>query len=276
MKTFNKTLIALGLVAVSGAFLTSCNKTVTPGKIDGDWDVTSGSTDESFVQEDYSRTVTSTFNGSTVTSTITVKDGNDTDTDGSTANMTISYTFDKKTGEYSSSRVETSEDVDSYGFYYVYNDTTDSYEYEGSFERVAARTSTINESGLFTISGDAGDEIEKNSQVVFQMMSMTDNYTEVYTYFDETTGDELNRTEIREAVYNPVTFETDYVRPDADSEGQESITGSSANSIVWNVVELEKDVMTVEWTDEVNYVDGTENDNNYTSTTTTSWTLTAK
>ena len=276
MKSFNKTLIALGLVAVSGAFLTSCNKTVTSGKVDGDWDVTSGSMNESWSQDDYSETTTSTFNGSKVTSTTTIKDGNDTDTDGATTDLKISYTFDKKTGDYSTSRVETSNDIDMYGTYYVFNDTTDEYEWEGTYERVANRISTITESGLFTVTGDAGDDIEKNSQIVFQMMSMSENFTEEYTYYDEESGDELNRSDIYEAEFNPNTFETDYNRPDGSDEGSESISGSSSSSLVWNVTELDKDVMTVEWSDDVNYVDGNDNDNNYQSSSTGSWTLTAK
>jgi len=276
MKSINKTLIAIGLVAVSGAFLTSCNKTVTSGKVDGNWDVTSGAMNESWSTEDYSETTSSTFNGSTVSSTTTIKDGNDTDTDGSTTNMTISYTFDKKTGDYTTTRVQTTNEIDMYATYYVYNDSSDTYDYEGTFERVSARTSTITEAGLFTVTGDAGDDIEKNSQIVFHMMSMDEDFNEEYSYFDETSGDELYRVDIYEAEYNFNTGETDYNRPESSDEGAESITGSSSSSLIWTVTELDKETMTVEWSDETNYVDEKENDNNYQSSSSGSWTLTAK
>jgi hypothetical protein len=278
MKSINKTLIAIGLVAVSGAFLTSCNKTVTSGKVDGSWDVTSGSMNESWSTEDYSETESSTFNGSTVSTTSTIKDGNNTETDGSTTNLTLSYTFDKKTGDYTATGVQTSNDVDQYGeLYYFYNDSSETYEEEGVFERVAARTSTFVETGLFTVTGDAGDEIEKNSQIVFHMMGTNQDYTEEYTYFDEDSGDELYRVDMYRAEYNYNTGEYEYNRPESSDEGAGSVTGSSAtSSLVWTVTELDKETMSIEWADEINYVDEKDSDNNYQSSSTGSWTLTAK
>ena len=255
--------------------ITSCSKTVTPRKLDGDWDVTSGTTEDSWIGDDYSRTTTSTFNGSTVTSTTTEKIGNNSETDGSTTDMTISYSFDRKSGEYSSTMVGTNEDVDFSGFSYYIEDTipgSDAYIYGGTYERVATRTSTTNESGLFTITGGAGEDIEENSQVVFQMMTQDVSYTETYLYYDEDSGDEIDRRDMY--IYD--WEDDDYDNPSASDEGSESYTGSSSESMVWDVVEMDKETMTVEWMDETIYVDGTDADNNFTSTTSVSWTLTAK
>jgi hypothetical protein len=272
-----KTLFAIALTAVTGLFLTSCNKTVTTGKIDGEWDVTSGTVNSSYEDDDYTSTSSSNFNGSVMTTTTTTKYNGGTDTDTESSDVTMSYTFDKKTGEYTMTRVANETYVDNYSSYYEYDSNLDEYVYKGYFERTVDRTSTTTETGLFTISGDAGDDIEKNSQVVFHVMSTSVTYSDAYTYNDSSTDDVLDRDETYiQGTYNPNTGEYSYDKVDKSAAGTETYSGSSTESPVWNVTELKGGEMTVEGSDKTVYTDSEDDDAAYTSETTVTWTLTKK
>lgn len=277
IELMKKTLFAIALTAVTGSFLTSCNKTVTTGKIDGEWDVTSGTYSSSYENDDYTSTSSGNFNGSKMTITTTTKYNGGTDTDTETSDVKISYTFDKKTGEYTMTRVATETYDDSFNSYYEFDTNLDDYVYKGYFTRTNTRTSTTTESGLFTISGDAGDDIEKNSQVVFHIMSTTEKYSDVYSYMDSSTEDELDADKTYlQGVWNSSTGEYSYDLVDKTAEGTETYTGSNSDSPVWNVTELKGGEMTVEYTDKTVYTDSEDADASYTSETTYSWTLTQK
>ncbi|GAB5539021.1 MAG: hypothetical protein Salg2KO_11240 [Salibacteraceae bacterium] len=278
MKFSNKSLLALGLVAAVGLSLTSCNNTVTSRKLDGTWRVTSGSGTYYYEDDSQETNSTTTYNG-----TVEETEGETDFTFGSTdfeseRNVTYSYTFDRKTGEYTMTQITESEETDDFtsGSYYEYDDNLDDYVYAGTYLTTTERTSTSTQAGLFTVTGDAGDDIEPNTQIVFQMTSGSEEFEEMYSYEDESTGADLNAATTYVQIYNPNTNEFSYVRIQTESSGNTSQTGSSSSAPIWTVTELGGDEMMVTWTSETDFTDEEDSDNNYTERSTTNWTLTAE
>ena len=94
--------------------------------------------------------------------------GGDVDIDVETT-ISREYTFNRETGEYTLMEVSTSEDEENFGqSYYTFDANLQTYVYGGTYIRMIERTETYNESGLFTISGEAGETIEANTQIVLQ------------------------------------------------------------------------------------------------------------
>jgi hypothetical protein len=277
MKSTNKTLIAFGLIAATGLFFTSCNKTVTPRKLDGDWKVTSGSETYSYEDDNQETETTSTYNGTVMTTTgeTDITGGGTFDIDQET-NVTYDYLFNRETGEYTMTSVSSSTEEDAFagGSYYEFDANLQDYVYAGTYIRTVERTSTSTETGYFTVTGDAGEDIEANSQIVFQMTSGTNDFTEVYSYKDADNNDQLSLSTTYVQEYNPNTQTFVYTKIDDEDSGSTTTSGSSASAPVWTVTELSGGEMMVEWTSETNFVDTEDSDNNYSIKTTTMWTLT--
>ena len=277
MKSTNTPLIAFGLIAATGLFFTSCNKTVTPRKLDGDWKVTSGSGTYSYEDDNQETETTSTYNGTVMTTTgeTDITGGGTFDIDQET-NVTYDYSFNRETGEYTMTSVSSSTEEDAFagGSYYEFDANLQDYVYAGTYIRTVERTSTSTETGYFTVTGDAGEDIEANSQIVFQMTSGTNDFTEVYSYKDTTDNSQLSLSTTYVQKYNPNTQTFFYTKIDDEDSGSTSTSGSSANAPIWTVTELSGGEMMVEWTSETNFVDTEDSDNNYSIKTTTMWTLT--
>ena len=277
MKSTNKTLIAFGLIAATGLFFTSCNKTVTPRKLDGDWKVTSGSGTYSYEDDNQETETTSTYNGTVMTTT------GETDLTGygtfdidQEINVTLDYSFNRETGEYTVTEVSSSTEEDAFtgGSYYEFDANLQEYVFAGTYIRTVERTSTSTETGYFTVTGDAGEDIEANSQIVFQMTSGTNDLTEVYSYKDTTDNSQLSLSTTYVQEYNPITGAFVYSKIEDEDSGSTSTSGSYDYSQIWTVTELSGGEMMVEWTSEENFVDTEDSDNNYSSKTTNMWTLT--
>lgn len=277
MKSTNTTLIAFGLIAATGLFFTSCNKTVTPRKLDGDWKVISGSGTYSYEDDNQETETTSTYNGTVMTTTgeTDITGGGTFDIDQET-NVTYDYSFNRETGEYTMTSVSSSTEEDAFtgGSYYEFDANLQDYIYAGTYIRTVERTSTSTETGYFTVTGDAGEDIEANSQIVFQMTSGTNDLTEVYSYKDTTDNSQLSLSTTYVQEYNPNTQTFFYTKIDDEDSGSTSTSGSSDYSQIWTVTELSGGEMMVEWTSEENFVDTEDSDNNYSSKTTNMWTLT--
>ncbi len=253
MKSTNKTLIAFGLIAATGLFFTSCNKTVTPRKLDGDWKVTSGSETYSYEDDNQETETTSTYNGTVMTTTgeTDITGGGTFDIDQET-NVTYDYLFNRETGEYTMTSVSSSTEEDAFtgGSYYEFDANLQDYVYAGTYIRTVERTSTSTETGYFTVTGDAGEDIEANSQIVFQMTSGTNDFTEVYSYKDTTDNSQLSLSTTYVQEYNPNTQTFFYTKIDDEDSGSTSTSGSSDYSQIWTVTELSGGEMMVEWTSE--------------------------
>ena len=279
MKSTNKTLIAFGLIAATGLFFTSCNKTVTPRKLDGDWKVTSGSGTYSY-EDDFEETeTTSTYNGTvmTITGETDITGVGTLDIDQET-NVTYDYSFNRETGEYTMTSVSSSTEEDAFtgGSYYEFDANLQEYVNAGTYIRTVERTSTSTETGYFTVTGDAGEDIEANSQIVFQKTSVSEDFKEVYSYKDADNNDQLSLSTTYVQEYNPITGAVVYTKIEDEDSGSTSASGSTANPLIWTVTELSwlGGEMMVEWTSEANFVDTEDSDNNYSSKTTNMWTLT--
>ena len=264
------TMIKLFAVILGATTLfSSCKKIVTSKKLDGAWTVTSGeqTSTSSYTTGSVTTTYTSTstFDGSEMTTSTT--SGNVTTT--TSSDLAIEYTFDKKTGEYTSVTNTNDPEYDYDSYIQVYDDAAGSFTNYEYVDRNTARESVTTSEGFFTITGNAGEEIEKNSQVTFQERSEEETYTDTYTYTISGTSTTANVSGKYYYDYNVGT----YVPFTSSNSGTSTNTGEDSYAMVWNVVELKGGEMSVEYTDESEYTNsGSSNSSSYK--TEVSWTLT--
>lgn len=266
MKSTTTQLFLFALIA--GALtLGSCNRTVTNGKLDGSWSVTSGSSNTTNTWTQGSSTTTTetseTFDGTTLSST-TTQNGITSTVESA---MTIDVTFNKKSGEYDMRTVLTDPEYDvNYNSYYE-KDANGNYQYVGYYERTTNRVSTTTQTGFFTVTGNAGDEIEKNSQIVFQERSSVTDFTDSYTYVISGTSTAVTTT----GYYYYDGLE--YIPLPTGESGTSTDTGVMSAGNIWNVTELKKDMMSVEYSDE-SITTNSASDWSSTFNQSTSWELT--
>lgn len=266
--TIKRSLVAILAVAILVPSLQSCKKTVTPKKLDGEWNVTSGSTTSTYTSSTGTTTTTaSTFDGAKETITTTPCVGcspviND---------KTVSFTFDKKAGTYTMVTVATENDVEEDRNYYTKNATTPvTYNNDGKFDRKIKAVSTTTEQGTYTVTGGTG-EIEKNSQIVLSETSTVSNTDYTYTYFEAGTSTALVITDKYEqesssggSVYKLLV---------ATKNELTTHTGKTFQNITMNVESLKKGVMEVNYSYSDDYTSGATTTKN---TSETKWTLTEK
>ncbi|MDQ3190141.1 MAG: hypothetical protein M3Q58_00955 [Bacteroidota bacterium] len=183
MKTLKNSILAITAIALI-ATATSCKKTVTPKKLDGEWKMTSGKVVDTYVDNDANIYVeTTTYSGET-RSTVETENGIPEAAEPATP-YTMTISFDKKAGTYEQVVVST----------YSYTDNIDTYKKDANgmetdqlnVDQKTVRVSTTTEKGVFTITGGTG-EIEKNSQFVLRANDSESNVTYTYTYFDGATA----------------------------------------------------------------------------------------
>lgn len=266
-----KNLFTYSTLLVAGTLLiTSCNNVISSRKLDGEWTVSSGSisSSSSYVENGvtYNSSSNGTFNGSTLTTTVTSGIFSET----YTASLTIDYTFDRKEGTYTSVQVENDPEY-STNFYQVFDNASGGFTNYIVVDRRTSRQATTTSEGFYTITGDAGDEIAKNSQIVFQERSRVETYTDTYSYFVSGTSTPASVT--GKYYYDFITG--DYLPFSTSATGTETEELVSSDGIIWNVTEMSGDEMMVEYVDE--YTTTTSGSTNSTSVSTdVSWTLTAK
>jgi len=264
-----KSLLAIVSIASASALLVSCSMgVVSSSKLDGSWKVTAGDITNSSSYTSGSVTTTSssssTYNGTELSTSNT--NGNVTTT--VTEMLTIDLTFDKKTNEYTRTSVSTNPEYSNYTTYY-YEKVGADYVYTGSLETMIERVSTTNESGLYTITGNAGDDIEKNSQIVFQQDMYSETYSDSYMYMSGTT--EVSAS-------GKYTYEWDgsaysYIALPTSETGTVTNNGTSTTAEIWTVTELKKGEMQVNYKN-VNEYSDSSSDNSSTSSSEYNWTLT--
>jgi len=261
MNSIKLTLAAV-LIA-SAAVFSSCGKLVTPKKLDGDWSLSSGTSSRTEIwspdgQSTNTTTTLSTFSEGTLNTSRISSNGNVVD---KTVSVSTQYSFDKKTGEYSS--LTTSTDPDFYtDTYRVYDDDLGNYDTTIYVWRVTLREYTSRAEGYYTINGNEGDEIEENSQVSFQERSHEETFNDTYSYYLEGTQTPFNVS--GKYFYN--SLQSNYLPFTETSSNTISSTGENSNAEIWNVLELNKDVLVVE------FYNSTSN-SSYSSSKTTEWTF---
>jgi hypothetical protein len=239
--------------------LTSCNKTVTPKKLDGEWSVTGGSHSYSSSYNGNTYSSSSTFDGTTVTTT---EDGDITKSP-----MSISYTFDKKAGTYKKVTTETSTDTYLDIDYYTMVGTTPTLG-SMSLDKKIVEVSTSTEEGTFTITGGTGD-IEKNTQIVLVETSSSSVSTKTYSYFNGATA--VSVSDKYELSYNTGLPVATLLPTSKTSTYSDS--GDSSYGEILTVVSLKKGVMEVTEKQANTSVSGATTES-YSSDV--KWTLTAK
>ena len=259
MKTIKTTLFTFATISLLTIAFQGCKKTVSTKKLDGNWKVTEA-TIKITETETESGTTTTTETNSTFDGTkATTISSNDT----SEMEMTMDYTFDKKAGTYTIVTVRTIPENTNTGTYYRQDGSN--YIMEGSYERTTKRVLTTTESGHYTITGGAGEEIEENSQVTFQRNSKVEAFTDSYTYKVSTTGADLAPAgKFRQDAGAYVALET-------TEDGSNTITGSDSHADIWNVVQIKKGIMDVTYLDEHT---SSNSDNNSTSSYKTEYSFT--
>ena len=226
--------------------LTSCHKTVTPRKLDGEWNVTAASgliknTDSDIYGENSSSIFS--FNGSTMTSTVTYNyTGISPITETIATPMTIAYSFDKKAGTYTTTMVMTSTSKEETDYYKLIPGTSD-YDVAGTLDAKVVIVSTTIEKGTFTITGGMGD-IEKNTQIVLLKTSENTKSNTNYSYYDQVTSKEVSLTgKFTESGDVLPTFETvteNHVNI-SSTDGVEVLTVESLKKGVMEVTSLDSD-----------------------------------
>jgi hypothetical protein len=249
-----KNIFKISSALLLSAFaLTSCHKTVTPRKLDGEWTVTAASGTEkntnSDINGDNSSTIYS-FNGSTMTMTSTnIYPGIPTVTETTTVPMTISYSFDKKAGTYTITTVSTNTYNDQPN-YYKLNPLTSDYDQAGVLDSKVVYVYTSIEKGTFTISGGTGD-IEKNTQIVLLKTSENTQSTSTYSYYEKGTSKPASLT-------GKYTQSGDAL-PTSETENDNHDFKSSTGDVL-TVTSLKKGVMEVTTIDSDNYTSGAYSD----------------
>jgi hypothetical protein len=180
MKNFKKIIVAIAALVILSTVFTSCKK-VSNGKLDGEWELTSGSETETYTEtgpENSSRKYTTTYDGKTRT-VVSITDGV-TQPAGPTTPYTMNLIFDKKAGTYQMK--STSSYKDDYEVSAVNSTTGEEKEF------IVKDNVTYNsvEDGIFSITGGSGD-IKKNSQIFLRSGGYKSDWTRTYTYYDGNT-----------------------------------------------------------------------------------------
>ncbi|HET6243028.1 MAG: hypothetical protein H0V01_09480 [Bacteroidetes bacterium] len=264
MRTIKTSLFAITAIAFL-ATATSCKKTVTPKKLDGEWKVTSGKTIYNSTNSGTTTTTTYEFDGEKEKITYSYVGSVPVTND-----KTVSFSFDKKAGTYTKVTVATENDKDEdVSFYSRAQNISGNYTYnfEGYFDRIIKEVSTTTEKGTFTITGGTG-EIEKNTQIVLTETSNVSDANSTFTYFVAGGSTPLTITDRYEQSYGSGN---NYKALEASSSLTSSNTGLSSTATILNVSSLKKGVMEVNFTNSNTYVSGATT-TSYTSES--NWTLT--
>jgi hypothetical protein len=247
MKTLKKSIIAISAIALMAPAFTSCKK-VSNGKLDGEWELTSGTIVDSYTQSG------STTEKRVRTTTYTGTNRNDVDvingvTQPSSAPtpFTKSLTFDKKSGTYTEVRVSTSEYVD---FTTAINSSGDTKDLDVKITNV----STITITGIFSITGNTGD-IKKNSQFILREGDYKSTYTRTYAYYDGNT------------VFNVSGWKDYYTEASlpATKSGNEEYKYKGVEGVVYTVEDLKGEEMNISSHRHYEYSYGTTTYNNETN-----------
>ncbi|MBI1836104.1 MAG: hypothetical protein HYR91_02440 [Flavobacteriia bacterium] len=243
-------ITAILLLSVVG--LTSCHKTVTKRKLDGEWTLTSGTSSSSY-----------TNNGITTTSSSTYTETEKTTVTGSATTISDysrTFKFDKKAGTYTLTTVTTSTSSNEVPYY-----LQGSYFPDGTMDKKDVKVSTYTENGTFTITGGTG-EIEKNSQIVMLATGSTNNESHTYTYFEPGTSTPANTSGRYTTAMSTTPFST-------SSTATSTTTEANSYGSVITVKSLKKGKMEIEMTDTYTETSGSSTTS---STSTNSFTLTEK
>lgn len=268
-----KQLLLVAAIATSAAALVSCNKgVVSAGKLDGAWTVTSGSieTETTTTWDDDSETTTMSYDFDGTTVEYTYDDGDETETGEMT--MSMEFTFDKKTGAYTKSESTTDLEGSEYTTTYYETNDCDWFSGTGTLDVAVSTTTNTESSGIYTLTGDAGDDLEKNSQIVFQQDMWTSTTINTYTY-DITSGDATDATDVYNYTWNSTTGAYECVLFETETESTYTSDGFDGEAEIWTITELKKGEMTVMYSTMSNESDP-DNDWSEESTTDYNWTLT--
>lgn len=222
-----------GIALVAVIALTSCSKKVSSRKLDGDWSVTSGV--GTFVQTEDGIALTNnmTFDGSKFT---IVDYLGDTEVD----DQTMSYSFDKKAGEYTQTNTYINYDT-NFVSYYTFDGTN--YNYAGEYAATSIENETEVITGNYTITGGTG-EIKKNSQIVLSTTGTKNTTNTSYKYFDGLTQ-VTDFTGLFVEEFNYTTYNYEYVEMSSTKVSTSNTTGTSYSAEVINVESITKDEMVI-------------------------------
>ncbi len=162
-------------IAICSILMSSCHKTVTPRKLDGEWTLSNSSKTETISDVETGETSkwTKVCDGTTTT---------ETDFDGTVTSYAanLSFSFDKEKGSFT--EVEKSYYSVSGDIYY-FSYSNGFYVPEGYYTQNVSAESTMTSTGTFTITGGTG-EIEKNTQIVLNTNNTDNLLNKTYTYKD--------------------------------------------------------------------------------------------
>lgn len=247
-------LTSLALSVAIIAALPSCKK-VSPRKLDGKWKVTKGNVSETYEDPGFRKVTNYTSDGTKETGTevTTFTSG------GNSQNVTIdrqvssTWEFSKDDDTFivttTTSGSETVLDVS--GFYFKdANGIYVPYSTIGQLDTKITFTETQTQSGVFSITGGAGD-VDKNSQIVMKFTEDKKVKNATIKYFNGSS--EVTTTlYIADFVNGAFVYN---VAPLSENTTSTS-TGESVDALIVNVDELKGGVMEVSYKDVQNYTSG--------------------
>jgi hypothetical protein len=228
MKNLKKSIVAIAAIALMAPTFTSCKK-VSNGKLNGEWDLTSGTeirtTTENTAAGINTDVRTTVLDGKLTTSTRVF---NGTPSGEPSQPYTSSYSFDKKNGTYVQTETTTEETE------FTNRSAVNPEGVNKIIERKRTRTITTRSSGTFSITGNTGD-IKRNSQIILLSGSTKQEWLDVFTYREN------------DVVFNPANWkESDGSTPlSASMPGESEYTASRTYGQVFNVDELKGADMTI-------------------------------
>ncbi|MES2836974.1 MAG: hypothetical protein V4667_05590 [Bacteroidota bacterium] len=243
-----KKVYSLVLVSVAILALNSCKK-VSDNKLNGEWNVVSGSLSTSSTNSGGTTETTTTFDGVTISGTTkytpaNVSATNQPNTTTIETPTTLSIKFDKKTNKYTTTTVQKTTSKTNVSYYTA---VSNGYVSGGFIERRSEINTTIVEDGIYRITGGTGD-VKKNSQIMFIPSSTVSTSNYVYSYYTtdtETAADISDK--YKQIISGLVTKYEPLSASLTESSTSTTTTEKNNQAVIWTVNDLKKGSMDISY-----------------------------
>lgn len=243
-----KKILSLVLFSIVVLGINSCKK-VSDNKLNGEWDVVSGSANTSSTNSGGTTETTTTFDGVTISGTTKYTPANATATNQPNTSTietptTISFKFDKKTNKYTKTTVQKTNSKTNVSYYTA---VSNGYISGGFIERRSEINTTTIEDGIYRITGGTGD-VKKNSQIMLIPSSVVSTSEYLYSYFTtdtETAADISDK--YKQIISGLVTKYEPLSASLTESYTSTTTTENNNQAVIWTVNDLKKGSMDISY-----------------------------
>lgn len=245
MKIVLKSFLPLFLGLV---FAISCKK-VSDNKLNGEWDIVSGSSTTSSTNSGGTSETSLTFDGVTMSGTTkyspaTPNPANQPTNTPIEIPTKISFKFDKKTSKYTKTTTQKTNSKTTISYYTA---VSNGYVSGGFVERRSEIYTTIVEEGIYRITGGTGD-VKKNSQIMLIPSNIvsTSNYTYSYYNIDTETSADISQ-KYKQIISGLVTKYEALSESLTESSTSTTTTEKNNKGVIWTVNDLKKGSMDISY-----------------------------